>query len=168
MTFLTLMIATKEALLTLQHISSPQLVNQKRGHSPIFQLNHSPNTSRTQNYFGNGASLHCSPHVQKPNWMKDNLTLIKHIHTKSIQLQSILSNGHEWNRCWKCSNSMEQKKHIPLAIFLVFNASFNDKTLTITLQMNIVVENTNNQVMGFLPYAYVCKSTFDKCHLLIS
>ena len=85
--------------------------------------------------------VHCSPHVQKPNWMKDSLTLIKDIHTKSIHLQTILSIGHERNRCRECSYSMEQKKHIPLAIFLVFNASFNDKTLTITLQMNVLPFN---------------------------
>ena len=64
---------------------------------------------------------------------EDSLTPIKYVHTKLIHLQMIWVIGHERNRCLY---SIEQKKHIPLTIFLLFNTSSNGKAPIITLQMN--------------------------------
>ena len=77
---------------------------------------------------------------------QDSLTLVTNIRdTKSLQLQIILAITHERNQCLVCSNSIEQKKHIPLLMFLLFNASPNGKALTITLQMNTLARSINRE-----------------------
>ena len=83
---------------------------------------------------------------------EDSFTPIKDIHTKLIHLQTILAIRHGRNWCLLsllCPIPLE-KKHIPLAIFLSFNASPNSKVPSIILQMNTLARCINPEYLKWL------------------
>ena len=87
----------------------------------LFQLNHSLQYRKNSKIIWKWGINSLFSICAKTQLNEDSFTLVKAIHTKLIHLQTILAIRHRRNWCLLCSNSTEQKKHIPLEIFLLFN-----------------------------------------------
>ena len=105
-TSLTLSNSTKEVLLTMQHISLPNLQIKSEGIPHI-----SIDLKNSICFWKWGITPLFSIRV-KPQWNGDFLTSIKDIHTKLIHLQTIVPIKHEKNRYLLCSNSTKQRIHM--------------------------------------------------------
>ena len=111
----------------------------------IFQLNYSPRYLKNSKIIWKRGIGSLSSICAKTQMKEDRLTSVEDINNKLIHPQTILAIGHERNRCFLCSNSTEQKKHVPLVMFIFFNASPNGKAPTITLQKNTSTSTINRE-----------------------